>query len=195
MVGLKVGKLHGWPPGRQRLDAIMGPAALSLLGENWWICDARHYALPVEWLIADAEEVHASQTGAQPAPRDPRQASFDRAFVAHRGDLAIARPGFVPDFADLISGDWTVLYGTSANPADDPSLFSALSTLDPFFCTVSQLPTKVSAVIRGIDWAYWEVAADEVVIQNVEWHLRGAKGIYIERAFGHDKAISPNHTT
>ncbi len=92
----------------------------------------------------------------------------------------VARLGFLPTFANAISGDWSILHGLIDDPSRNPKLLEALGRIG-WFDPPTNFPPEISVSIRGIDWAYWEVfARDRNLIVAVHEHLKDVQGLKLE---------------
>lgn len=176
MYGIKIGKTlrqpaatAEWPGEYHRLDVLLRPIA-EQLRPLWWATGKVVYAFPPEWILEDGDGTPLS---------GPSMRAFDASFVPGAA-RPVARPGFLPTYARLVSGDWSALYGLTDDPAADRPLLDALGGLG-FFVPAADILPMVSVVIRGIDWSYWEVfARDRGLIDAVHEHLRDVPGLKIE---------------
>jgi hypothetical protein len=180
MFGIKIGKTlregnaSVWPNGYHRLDVLLRPLADDLRPLWWATADAR-YDYPTQW-ITEGPDVGGAAS--EPVSRLQYRA-FEDYFVADAVS-PVTKPGFLPTFAHVVSGDWSVLCGLPSNPASDASLMCALERVG-WFDAPQAFPPAVSVVIRGIDWAYWEIfTRDQRAIAALEQHLRGVHGLYVE---------------
>jgi hypothetical protein len=180
MLGVKIGKTlrrnnaSVWPDGYERLDMLLRPVA-DRLRPLWWATEHARYAFPTEWILERSD--HGVDDW-QPLS-GPSHQRFEGAFVPGT-ERAVAPPGFLPEFAGVVSGDWTMLYGLPNDPASDPPLLAALGRLG-WFHPPNSFPPAVDVVVRGIDWAYWEVfARDERLITEVHDHLREVPGLSVQ---------------
>jgi len=172
MHGIKIGKAFRgeWPGEYRRLDVLVRPIA-ERLRSLWWATGDVVYGFPTEWILESGDGGFMS---------GPSMRAFDASFVS---DVVrpVARPGFLPAYANMVSGDWSALYGFEDNPASDPKSLEALGDLG-FFAEPVAFPAGVSVAIRGIDWAYWEVFARERgMIDAVYEELRDVEGLVLNR--------------
>lgn len=91
---------------------------------------------------------HAYQPGPWHPLGGPLYRRFEEQFVAGT-DLGVAGPGFLPEFAHVVSGDWSILHGVPKEPTSDASLREALSKFDRF-APPAALPASVSVMIAGL---------------------------------------------
>jgi len=162
-----------WPEGYSRLDVLLRPVEHALR-RLWWATDRARYSFPPEWILEGSDE---GAEGWTPLSGQSYQ-SFDACFAATKP--AVARPGFLPTYANVISGDWTLLYGLPNDPSGDFRLLAELDELD-WFAPAARFPAAVSVVVRGIDWAYWEFfARDQAVFLAVHEQLKGVHGLKVE---------------
>jgi hypothetical protein len=182
MFGLKIGKTlkennaSVWPGEYHRLDVLLKPVEDDLRS-LWWATDRTEFLFPAEWVVEGWSQ--------EDRDWEPLSGSLYRNFKSFfnpGGGSAIAKPGFLPTFSKIVSGDWSILYGLSADPTSDKPLLDALAKLD-WFASAKAFPESVSVVIRGIDWAYWEVfARDQRMIMAIHDHLRTVHGLSVELA-------------
>src|SRR4051812_22111255 len=86
----------------------------------------------------------------------PAGRRVEQSFSHIDGDLRVARPGVLPDFADLISADWSLLQGMEFDPTSLPDVWQHRTRTNPWLCGAEEYHPSVSVVIRGVDAAYWE---------------------------------------
>ena len=117
------------------------------------------FSPPVDWLSD------------QPAAEGSRQWRYEQGFIIRDDSAAVAIPGFLPAFAEMVSGDWPALYGTEASPVDGEPLLDRLRRTD-WFTSPAEFPSAVAVAIRGIGLVYWEVFAREPAIVRAAWLRR-----------------------
>ena len=157
-----------WPEGWHSLGKIVEPIG-DQLRPLWWAAKWVRFAPPIEWVLSE-----------EPAAAGSRQLAYEQSLILKDGAEVAAKPGFLPAFADIVSGDWSILYGVADNPADDPSLLDELERID-WFAPPTAFPSAVSVAIRGIDWAYWEVFSRQPgLISAVYRHVRDVPGLKAE---------------
>ena len=156
------------------LDRILDPVG-GALRSLWWFVDVERWLIPPAW-YASAEVDEEGLVW-----RDPRGIAFEACFVSQPVEsisVRVARPGFLPDFADIVSADWSYLCGMSFDPTTRPGLASCCAANDRWFARPRH--PSVSVVIRGIDAAYWELfAADPAVLETVSRQLADVRGIQV----------------
>lgn len=96
-------------------------------------------------------------------------------------DPRVAKPGYLPTFGAYVSGDWTILCGVPDDPSGDEPLLTSIKNMG-WFDSPRTFPPAVSVVIRGVDWAYWDILArDHAVVSAVYEHLRRVEGLHLQR--------------
>jgi len=177
MVGIKVAKTHRkdnaslWPAGFHGLDAILRPVE-DAVRTLWWATEGAEYQFPAEWILEGSDQGRPDWGPLSGA----LMRRFDESFVP--GALPpVAKPGFLPEFAHVVSGDWSILYGLPDDPTGDKAMLARLGRID-WFAPPTAFPATVSMVIRGIDWAYWELfARDRALITAVYDQVRRVDGL------------------
>jgi hypothetical protein len=176
MHGIKIGKslregtASKWPGEYAHLDVLLRPIA-EHLRPLWWATEHAVYTMPPEWILEPGDGTLLS---------GPSARAFDASFVSD-APRPVAGPGFLPTYARVVSGDWSAIYGLAENPATDRPLLDTLGNLG-FFAEPAAFPPAGSVVVRGIDWAYWEVfARDRGLIDAVQDYLRDVPGLRVER--------------
>jgi hypothetical protein len=176
MFGIKIAKIppaqgpSKWPGQYHSLHVLLIPIA-EALRPLWWVTEHLQYAFPPGWMSEQAQ-----QPGVLSGPSFQ---NFDASFLP---DIKppVARPGFLPTFANTISGDWSVLHGLIDDPSHNTKLLEALGRVG-WFDPPSNFPPEISISIRGIDWAYWEVfARNQKLVIALHEHLKDVPGLKVE---------------
>ncbi|MEZ0263278.1 MAG: hypothetical protein ACAI43_01015 [Phycisphaerae bacterium] len=170
MTGIKITKAaDAWPADWHRLARIIGPVG-GRLRDYWWAVEGVTWKVPIGWLFADA-----------PPRPGSRRWKYEQSLVTRDGVTVAARPGFLPEFADVVSVDWSALYGVAADPTGDPHLLADLDGLG-WFAPPAAFPPAVGVAIRSVDCAYWELfARDAELVTTVHRHARDVPGLVVER--------------